>query len=403
MKLEASGSGSTVVGPGTAARRRTNARSWAGLARTGSWTGLARPATLSPSLVALALLVALAAVPPAPAQEVRPVGEPEIRFHVGGEELLPIAYPERYGDAGALRDDVAWVGEHSGDLTGQWEREGPTFLRRVTDLVGLEWPYRTVDVYLVRYWPVVSIEHPLVLALDAIRSANGVVDLPEDDDTRVLLLAHQVVHYLLDVPEFVPPAERAAAYDHPLLRPGAFELEAMVNWVTYEALADVWGAERLERATSTDLWRGYNPNHAFVTRELMERWSLSRMRTLREWLAAHPEESEIFTVADRYRREAGIAEPSREAVDRENLSGTEHGIDLGETYDGEVFVAYVDEGSPAARAGLLRGDVLSTVEGREVEDVVEGQRAIDESWRRNEEVNLSVRRGEREVFVTVGS
>lgn len=352
------------------------------------------------TLAALATL-AVGPVSPAAAQPTGETAEPEIRFHLGGEELMPIAYPERYRDAGALRDDVDWVVENSGELTGWWEEAGPTFLRRVTDLAGLEWPYEAVDVYLVRYWPVISIEHPLVLAVDAIRSSSGVVDLPEEDDALVLLLAHQVVHYLLDAPAFVPRAERDEVYGHPFLRPGAFELEAMVNWVTYEALTDVWGVRRLERATSSDLWRAYNPNHAFVTGELMEDWSLSRMRPLRQWLVAHPEGSEIFEVADRYRREAGIAPPSDEAVERENRTGTAHGLDLGATYDGVVIVAYVDEGSPAARADLLRGDVLLTVEGRAVEDIVEAQRRIDESWRRDAEVNLSVRRGEREVFVTI--
>ncbi len=362
-------------------------------------------ATVAGWWVALAALATFALVPvsPAAAQPAGESAEPEIRFHVGGEELMPIAYPERYRDAGELRDDVDWVVDNSRELTGWWEETGPTFLRRVTDLAGLEWPYEAVDVYLVRYWPVISIEHPLVLAVDAIRSSGGTVDLPEGDDTLVLLLAHQVVHYLLDDPAFVPRAERDEVYDHAFLRPGAFELEAMVNWVTYAALADVWGARRLERATSTDLWRAYNPNHAFVTGELMEDWSLSRMRPLRQWLVSHPEGSEIHAVADRYRREAGIAPPSEAAVDRENRTGTAHGLDLGATYDGVVFVAYVDDGSPAARADLLRGDVLLTVEGRAVEDVVEAQRRIDESWQRDEEVNLSVRRGEREVFVTIGS
>ncbi|MBW3660210.1 MAG: PDZ domain-containing protein [Gemmatimonadetes bacterium] len=346
---------------------------------------------------------ALASAAPAAAQATVETGAPEVRFHLGGDELLPIAYPERYGSRASLEEDVEWVRENSDALRAWWAEEGPTYLRRVTDLAGLPWPYSGIDVYLVRHWPVVSIEHPLVLALEAVRSSSGQLELPDDDDLRILLLAHQVVHYLLDDPGFLPRSRRAAAYDHPFLRPGDFALEAMVNWLTYEALEDVWGRDRLRRATAEELWRGFNPNHAFVTGELMERWSLSRMRPLAEWLAAHPEGSEVLDIAERYRSEAvsaGRAVEERE-IPREDRTGTEYGVDLGATFDGEVFVAYVDEGSAAARAGLLQGDVLATIEGRPVDDVVEAQRRMNESWSRNEEINLSVRRGEREVFVTI--
>lgn len=343
---------------------------------------------------------ALAGVPlpgPALAQEA-----PEIRFHVGGEELLPIAYPERYGAAGDLAADVAWARENSGRLRAWWAGEGATYLRRVTDLAGLAWEVEGVDVYLVRYWPVVSIERPLVLALDAVRASGGTLDLPEDDDLRVLLLAHQVVHWLLE-PDGPGPRDRV--FDHAFLEPGDFALEAMVNWLTYEALTDLWGGERLARATATDLWRGYNPNHAFVTGELMRTWDLSRMRTLREWLEAHPEGSDVFEVAERYAEEAiGVARRTggaAPAADAAGVSGTVYGVDLGADFEGEVFVSYVDENSPASRAGLLRGDLLATIEGRPVEGVVEAQRRMDASWEENDEINLSVRRDGREVFVTI--
>ncbi|MDX1660578.1 MAG: PDZ domain-containing protein [Gemmatimonadota bacterium] len=366
-----------------------------GADRRGSWARWV-VALLASAVVGPALQSA-----PATAQDAWETPAPEIRFHVGGEELLPIAYPQRYAEGDALREDVDWVDDHSRELRGWWDEEGPTYLRRASDLAGRAWAQDAVEVYLVRYWPVVSIERPLVLALDAIRSSNGVLELPEDDDLRVLILAHQVVHYLLNGPTVVPPDRREGPARHPFLRPGSFELEAMVNWITYEAMLDLWGAERLRRVTSTDLWRGYNPNHAFVTEELMERWPLSRMRTLREWLRAHPEGSEIFEVADRYRREAGVSARAEARTPREDVTGTEHGVDLGATFEGVVIVSYVDEGSPAARAGLRRGDVVLTVEGRDVGDVTDAQRLIDASWERNEEVNLSVRRDGREVFVTL--
>jgi len=356
------------------------------------------------SLVALGLGAILFVTGSAASQGIRGGGSvPIVRFHYDNGELLQFIYPSRYGGAGsALAQDAAWTRDEAEDLERWWERQGSVFLDRVADLSGLDWPYRDIDVYLVRFWPTISIQHPLVLALDAVLNESGELEGPDDEDLRTLLLAHQVTHYLLDDPDFLPEDEIDPVYGHPFLEPGNYSVEAMVNWVTYSALEEIWGRERLSEATSTELWGLYNPNHGFVVDELRPRWQLTRRNTLREYLETNPPESEIFRVREAYLRQArtGAAEPEPE---RENLSGTAYGFDLGESFGGDVFVSYVDAGSPADVAGLRQGDVLATIEGRPLEDdrLADTKRRIDASWEENREVNLSVMRNGEEVFVTV--
>lgn len=328
---------------------------------------------------------------------------PDLRLRASGEELLSIAYPERYGgDPEALVEDVEWVEDEAADLREWWERQGPTFLLRAADMAGLPWPYRDIEVYLVRYWPQVSIEYPLVLALDAVQGAGGSAQVPRDEDVRVLLLAHQLVHYLLDDPPGRPGASADPAYGHPFMVPGSFELESMVNWVTYSALEEIWGRDRLERATGDDLWRAYNPNHEFVVDELMRERRLSRTYTLARWLRDNPSGSEIFAVEEDYEEASGVSDAPVAAGP--GLSGTDYGLDLGAAFDGSIFVAFVDAGSAADRAGVLRGDVLRTIEGREVgPDIGDARRRLEESWDRDREINLSVERDGRELYLTVGS
>lgn len=328
---------------------------------------------------------------------------PALHLRSSAEELLQVAYPERYRrDPEALHDDVEWVRDRDDDLREWWDRQGPLFLLRASDIAGLPWSYRDIEVYLVRYWPEVSIEYPLVLALDEIQGSGGSAAVPQDGDTRVLLLAHQLVHYLLDDPPFTVGTRLDPAYEHPFMTPGTFEIEALVNWVTYTALEELWGRDRLERATRGELWRAYNPGHDFVVDELMRRSRLSRYSSLARWLRDNPRGSEIFAIEENYERRLGAAEVPAGRIT--GLSGTEYGIDLGASYDGRLFVAYVDKGSPADRAGLLQGDVLRSIEGREAgADVVEAQRRLRESWEGNREINLSVLREGREVYATVGS
>ncbi|MGH7571013.1 MAG: PDZ domain-containing protein [Gemmatimonadota bacterium] len=359
-----------------------------------------RSTVVLPSLaIILATLTAAGALRAQPEDSAVPI----VRFHFGDAgELLQTAYPERYGiDARRLADDVEWVREHSEEVTGWWESQGRLFLQRLQDLTGLPWPYRQIDVYLVRYWPVVSIEHPLVLALDAIRlPGGGETPVPEEEDVRTLLLAHQLAHYLLDDPEFVPDDARPEAYDHPLMAPGNYAVEALVNWIVYRALGELWGESRLRAAATNELWRAYNPNHGFVVDELEPRHRLSRLATLADWLEANSEGSEIFRVREAYLEQS--ATPVAAIPERERATGTDYGMDLAATYEGRILVAYVDEGSPAARAGLAEGDVLLTIEGRPVgEDVTAAQAALDGSWETNREINVSVERGGEELYFTL--
>lgn len=328
---------------------------------------------------------------------------PDLRLRTSAEELLTVAYPQRYGaDPDALLEDVGWVEEESAELREWWSRQGSMFLLRAADMAGLPWPYRDIEVYLVRYWPQVSIEYPLVLALDAVQGAGGSAEVPRDEDVRVLLLAHQLVHYLLDDPPARPGMIADVAYAHPFMVPGSFELESMVNWVTYSALEEIWGRDRLARATDDDLWLAYNPNHAFVVEELMRERRLSRTYPLARWLRDNPSGSPIFATEADYEERSGAADAP--VAGGPGLSGTDYGLDLGAAFDGSIFVAFVDEGSAASRAGVLRGDVLSTIEGREVgRDIGDARRRLDESWERDREINLSVVRDGREVYLTLGS
>lgn len=347
--------------------------------------------------VALALICAAFAVP-ASAQTVVPA----LRFHLGAEELAAAAETGRYdGDPARLAEDVRWVENNADDLVDWWEGQGRTFLSRAGAYAGLPWPYQDIEVYVVRRWPVISIEYPLVVALDTVEGGGTPVELPDQDDFRILILAHQLTHYLLDDPTFLPRDQRHRAYEHPFLAPGDLEVEAMVNWVVYAVLEELWGRQRLQRATGEELWRTYNPNHAYVVDELTPRRRLGPGTTLVQWLSSNGPGSEIFRIHDSYSRQRREPEPTPQLG--RNLSGTPYGLELGATFEGAIFVAYVDPSSAADRAGARQGDVLVTLEGRPVgNDVVDAQRRLDESWRDDGEINLSVLRDGREVFLTVG-
>ena len=73
---------------------------------------------------------------------------------------------------------------------------------------------------------------------------------------------------------------------------------------------------------------------------------------------------------------------------------------LGLTMDGGVIVADVDEGGPAARAGLRSGDIIQTLDGKRMEN---GRQFRINVYTRTigENITLDVQRGERQLTVRV--
>ena len=97
-------------------------------------------------VVASTALTLAGAAPVAGQQEA-----PALHLRAPTEELLRVAYPQRYqGDPEALLEDVEWVRDEGEDLLEWWDRQGEMYLLRASDLAGLPWPYRDIEVYLVR-------------------------------------------------------------------------------------------------------------------------------------------------------------------------------------------------------------------------------------------------------------
>jgi hypothetical protein len=306
-------------------------------------------------------------------------------------------------DENDVEGDVEWARKRAGKLTDFYATSGADLLRRLADYAGLRWPYDDIDVYVVRDYPTLSIQYPLTIAVGSIRQGPSKQDVPSDD-FLILTFAHQITHYLLD-----PPPEELGAVrplfllDHPLMEESNYRREALVNLVAYRALVDLWGADRLRKAAANPLWESYNPEIAFLD-SLRTAWPLTPERPLVSFLQSEGADGAIVRLAERFERGTSSREPEpRETapVAPGTLSGSEFGFDLGQNASGQLFVSFLDPRSPAETAGLHVGDPVLTIEGRRFDSVAEAMRAASEAWTANREVNLSVEREGKEVFLQV--
>lgn len=69
--------------------------------------------------------------------------------------------------------------------------------------------------------------------------------------------------------------------------------------------------------------------------------------------------------------------------------------------DGGVLVSGVVEGSPAEAAGIVRGDIITTVGEKEVDTLAELQAAVEEQADENERVEITLQHGDEQRTVTV--
>jgi hypothetical protein len=299
-------------------------------------------------------------------------------------------------------DDVSWARDRARPLTEFHAEQGAGLLRRMAEYAGAPWPYAEIPVYLLRRFPTLSIQYPFTIAVGEIQRGQGRQELPDEGDFLILVWAHQIAHYLLDPPPAELDASRPRELSHPLLEEGNWRREALTNLVAYRALEDLWGAERLRRARSEPVWASYNPEEAFVD-TLRARWNLSRATPLTTWLSREGASGPILELAERLERQGGAAPPPGAGAPAGPVtaSGNDVGLDVGQTADGRLVIAFLDRGSPADAAGLRSGDVLLTIEGRRFSTAAQAMAEIRRAWEADREVNVSVERQGREVFFQI--
>lgn len=305
-------------------------------------------------------------------------------------------------ETGDAVDDARWAERRAEPLTDLFASDGTRLLDALADYAGVPWPYEEIPVYGVRRLSTLSIQYPLTLAVGEIRQGESRQEIPEGD-FLVLTLVHQLTHYLLDPPPPALGAERPDALEHPLMEEGNYRREAVVNVVAYRALEDLWGRERLRRATADPLWASYNPSAALVD-TLRARWAVSRSRPLVTWLLQESPTGELVQRAERLEEARGEVRTDDVAVGDEpsgTASGSDVGLDLGQTAQGLLFIAFLDPRSPAEAAGLRPGDIVVTVEGRRMTEPREAMVVVRDAWERNREVNLSVERQGKEIFFQI--
>ncbi len=353
-------------------------------------------------LLLLGLAAAVAATAPSSLAQAPPPDVPAVVFRA--ESPLHGVLAGGRGERESPEEDARWAERRADDLTRFHARDGIRLLRLLAEHAGVSWPYRDIDVYLVRHLPTLSIQYPLTIAVGEIRQEEGRQEVP-GGDFLVLTFAHQIAHYLLDPPPEPLAADRPDALEHPLLEEGNYRREAIVNLLAYGALEDLWGPERLRGVVEEPLWASYNPQGAFVD-SLRAAWSLSASRPLVTWLLREGEDGPLVELAERL--ESARAGPSDAEAARPgghggppSMAGTEVGFDLGQTAEGRLFIAFLDPRSPADAAGLRPGDIVLTIEGRTFASVSDAMRAVREAWAANREVNVSVDRQGREVFFQV--
>lgn len=315
-----------------------------------------RPATLGTA----AMVLLLATIPSPAAAAAR---TPEVTVHRHAPALNFLMYPEFYRTFDDAVADTTRPLENLDAVVQFWDEHGRTLLAAVSELSGVGWHEKELDLYLVEEGPTWGTWDPLVYAVDNWRRGD-VVRLAPRGDAVAFVMANLLTQRLFAQ---VPADHMPAAMHHPFFQPGLGTRDALASLVAYWVTAQLYGEERaLTVAKDPDLLFAA-VSLEMLTERLLPAWRLTRERPLLKWVEEEPTDSPLFKAAVTLRQRTLIGAVTGRGPGKK-LERMRIGLRVRTNELGSAEVVAVVPGMFADRAGLRRGDQVVSVAGVAVQD-----------------------------------
>ncbi|MEW5994329.1 MAG: hypothetical protein AB1744_08025, partial [Candidatus Zixiibacteriota bacterium] len=166
---------------------------------------------------------------------------PEIRIDTNAVSLQEALYPDYYRTHSAARD-LRWVAEHDSELVAFWQTQGDTVLHILTELSGLEWQEGAFDFHLVRYFPSIGSDRPLILPLGGIKS-TALTEAAPTGKNLILNLIYQLSRRMLAQAALPADSLYHPISYHPLMRPGPYRRDNLAMLLAVAACRNIIGLD----------------------------------------------------------------------------------------------------------------------------------------------------------------
>jgi hypothetical protein len=289
---------------------------------------------------------------------------PRVSVNNRSVSLQASLYPEFYQSHSAAHD-MRWVAENDSQLVARWNTQGDTILHILTELSGIEWVEQDFDIYLVRYFPTLGADDPLVLPIGGVKRGD-LIEAAPSGGSALLNLIFQLSRRMLS--QTVQPEDSVFTWtaEHPLMRPGPYRRDNLAMLLAAATCQNIIGLDSTRDVYTSAFWQQHLPGRQIFEDYLLNKWILTPDRTLADWIAAEPHGSALVAATRPPRMQERPEGAGRKLhIDGLPLEG-QLGLSVRIDEANYLVVDTIDVYRLAYACGLRIGDRIRSVNGYRV-------------------------------------
>ncbi len=286
---------------------------------------------------------------------------PVVTINDNAAGLQKSLFPKMYKNR-SLTQDMRWVQENDSLLKSFWEIQGDTILHVLTELSGIEWSEKELNLYLLRYYSQIGSADPLILPLGGIHNGTFIEAAPDVQKQKLLLIYHLAKRMLHQINR--PENSNKSISYHPLMRKTPYRFDNLAMLLALTTSYSILGVDTTYEITQSKFWKNKFPGRKIFQDYFERDWILTPEKTLADYIASEPTRSRLVTVTRTPRvKQSNVYEERRTFVEDLPLKG-KFGFAVKLNDAGHTAVTVIDEFRLAYACGLRADDVIRRVDGK---------------------------------------
>lgn len=271
-------------------------------------------------------------------------------------------YPNSYWTS-SVADDMTWVARNDSAIVRFVQQLGDSIFTALSDLSGIAWRDKSLEMFLLRYYPSLGSANPLVLPLGGIRVGALSEAIPVGAVLQLELI-YQLSHRML-LQGLQPEAPTYALLsNHSLMQPTPLRRDNLAFLLALAVFNRVLGPDSAYQAYQSPFWKRHLPGRDVFDKYLYQRWNLSTERPLTRWLAEEVSDSKLVEITDLATDQSPLIGAARRPA-IEGVSSTGRlGFSVRIGSGSQMIIDRIDSSRTAYRCGLRSGDIIRTVDGK---------------------------------------
>ena len=258
---------------------------------------------------------------------------------------------------------MKWVKKNDSTLAEFWTSQGDTILHVLTELSGFEWIESEFEIYLLRYFPTIGSDNPLILPIGGINNGSFTEAAPDFNKLRLLLIYQLAKRMLLqaenqDNPLVVPIS------NHPLMKKSAYRFDNLAMLLAVTTSYTIMGVDTTFDVTQSTFWKNKFPGRKIFEEYFEKSWIITPDKPLIDWIADEPVRSQLVRVTRTPQKK--VSETTKEKkkfIEDLPLKG-QFGFTVKLNASNQLAISKIDTYRLGYACGLRLDDVIRRIDGR---------------------------------------